>query len=79
MIRKPSTPRRAAGFSKRGQRGHRPRAPLARILLPLLVLAIVARWGRKLYEMMRLCGGAAQLCSKRLNVLIAVAGKVAEG
>ena len=41
MIRKPSTPRRAAGFSKRGQRGHRPRAYLARILLPLLVVAIV--------------------------------------
>jgi hypothetical protein len=41
MIWKPSTPRRAAGFSRRGQRGHRPPALLARILLPLLVLAIV--------------------------------------
>ena len=41
MSRKPSTPRRAADFSKRGQRGHRTPALLARILLPLLVLAIV--------------------------------------
>src|SRR5512132_799283 len=41
MIRKPSTPRRAAGFSTRAPRGHRPRALLARILFPLLVVAIV--------------------------------------
>src|SRR5512132_3386174 len=41
MIRKPSTPRRAPGFSERGHRRHRPRAHLARLLLPLLILAIV--------------------------------------
>ena len=41
MIRKPSTPRRAPGFSERGQRGHRPRAHLARFLLSLFVVAIV--------------------------------------
>jgi Salmonella virulence plasmid 65kDa B protein len=41
MIRKPSRPCRAAGFSKRGQRGHRPWAYLARVLLLLLALVIV--------------------------------------
>ena len=40
MIRKPSISAHAAGFSRRGQRGLRPRAPLARILLLLLALVL---------------------------------------
>src|SRR5690348_2439866 len=41
MIRKPSTSRRAPGFSERDQQAHRPRARIARLLLPLLVVAII--------------------------------------